>query len=189
MVTKKRVTIGEVTETTPFAHQPSSSTLGDGDEVVDLLDGTEHFQDLKRDSVRRESMAADRLSVRLLEIDDDDSEAEERILRESLDLSVPLHGKRMSLQAMESIPDMTEETKKAAWERLLSMACLSLLSFALIAVALYVGVEFIGPPNQPAGPYRLVERQVSTFGSLISAVIIIVIYTQLQLQNTFKGGQ
>jgi hypothetical protein len=168
MVTKKRVTIGEVTETTPFAfaHQSSSSTLDD--EVVDLLDGTENFQDLKRDSardsVRRESIAADRLSVRLLEIDDDDSEAEERILRESLDLSVPLHGRRLSLQTMETIPDMTEETKKAAWERLLSMACLSLLSFALIAAALYVGVEFIGPPNQPAGPYRLVERQVSTFG-------------------------
>lgn len=158
MFSNKTISIDTATESTPFAPRRSTSTLDD--EVGEIIDGTGHFEDLKNDSVRRESMAADRLSVRLLEIDDDDSEAEERILRESLDLQIPLHGRRYSLRAMETPPAMGEETKKAATGRFVSMACLSILSFALIAVALYVGVEFIGPPNQPAGPYQLVERQV-----------------------------
>lgn len=166
LASKKRVTIGEVTEQTPLRQKQSSSTLGGGESSAayysgenssdDFVDGIEHFEDLKNDSIRRESLAADRLSVRLLEIDDDDSEAEERILRESLNLQVPLHGRRFSER-----PQMTEQTKKSALERLLSMIALLFLIVGLIAAALWVGVEFIGPPNQPAGPYELVERQVS----------------------------
>eukprot|EP00980_Cylindrotheca_fusiformis_P017762 scaffold5605_cov128-Cylindrotheca_fusiformis.AAC.3 len=138
----------------PFARQQSSSS-SDGENN----NGTEYFQDLKHDSIRRESIAADRLSTRLLALDDDDSEGEERILRESLDLSVPLHSRRYSLQKMDLSPEMTDETKQVVAGRFLSICCLSIITFATIAAMFYVGVEFIGPPNLPAGPYQLVERQ------------------------------
>jgi hypothetical protein len=161
---KKKVKIGEVSESTPLI---MASTLGGGHMVdgysssAGILDRIEHFDDIKRDNIRRESLAADQLSVRLLQIDDDDSEAEERILRESLNLEVPLHGRRFSLHhKIDELPKMTAETTKSAWDRLLSMVALSLLAFSLLAAALWAGVQFVGPPNQPAGSYQLVERQV-----------------------------
>jgi hypothetical protein len=141
------------------------------------------FEGLK-DNERRESIAADKLSMRLLEIDDDDSETEELILRESLlsmqeDLpttlspsrrpssssSPRLTSTRMSLRTTGgrpmSIEEMEEATRKAALERLCTIIGISVLALLAIGVALYIGVEFIGPPNMPVGPYELVERQVN----------------------------
>lgn len=163
-------------ESTPLMHQPSSSTLPSlpsarddtnlSEELDDFdsnddddMDGKIYFTGLKESSIRRESMMADQLSSRLLAIADDDSEAEERILRESLALDVPLHH-RQELLAMSSRSFVeSQRAKPAARNRFLSMALLVLFSFAVIGVALYVGVQFIGPPNVPAGPYRLLERQ------------------------------
>lgn len=129
---------------------------GDFDETTGIVTT---FANLKESSIRQESIAADRLSIRLLAIDDDDSEAEERILSESLALDVPLHlsHRNNSFHSLDSARS-THSNKKAC-NRFVTMALLALLSFALIGTALYVGVQFIGPPNIPAGPYRLLERQ------------------------------
>lgn len=136
-----------------------SESLGEDDDLG-REGGRVYFPNLKNDSnsIRRESMAADRLSTRLLAIDDDDSEAEERILRESLALNVPLHHTKNISDSVGSIGE--KSLQKAACHRFVSMACLVILSFALIGLALYARVQFLGPPNQPAGPYRLLERQV-----------------------------
>jgi hypothetical protein len=117
-------------------------------------EGNEYFDDFKRDSLRRESKAADQLSMRLLQVDDDDSDTEDLILRESLNISV----RRREKPDVRS--DMQEAASQAACERLCTMASLVFVAFALVAAALWIGVEFIGPPNQPVGPYELVERQV-----------------------------
>jgi len=50
--------------------------------------------------------------------------------------------------------------KQIAFQRLFGMVGLVIMGLALLVAALYVGVQFIGPPNQPVGPYQLVERQV-----------------------------
>ena len=135
------------------------------------LDGTEHFEEFKADNIRRESLAADRLSMRLLQVADDDSETEERILKESLDVS--LHGpETTSIPPMQDIiANMQEATRNAARERLFTMVGLLLLVFGLIGAALWVGVEFIGPPNQPVGPYELVERQVRTLALSRTSIV------------------
>ena len=163
----------EATETTPLVRMRTCSSSS-----LESADGVNQFDNMAR---RRESLAADKLTMRLLEVDDDDSETEDKILRESLDIS--LHGgRRYSQQIIQQgqqfqpFPGITEEKKKAAWERLCSMASLSILAFALIAVALYEGVQFIGPPNQPAGPYKLIERQVGPFLVLFFCVCVCVFF-------------
>ena len=158
----RRVSIAEPPgrEITPLLRQPQSSETTDSSE-----DGTELFERIKDDNAvpsnsdhaARESMLADRLSMRLLQVDDDDEETELRILRESLDIS--LYGRGGIRQGVDNIGK--HATRRAACERLCTMFGMSLLVFSLIFAALYVGVEFIGPPNQPVGPYQLVERQVS----------------------------
>jgi hypothetical protein len=64
----------------------------DVDEDDDYFDGTEVFESLKEiDSerrVRRESLAADRLSMRLLAIADDDEELQDQVLKETLNLDL-----------------------------------------------------------------------------------------------------
>jgi hypothetical protein len=100
----------------------------------------------------RESMAAERLSIRLLAIADDDEEEHDRILRESLHL-VALSTeaqKRKSIRVQQQVGG-----------RIGFMIVMVLGGFILLGIALYVGAKVIGPPSQPVGPYELVERQVS----------------------------
>jgi hypothetical protein len=164
-------------EITPLlSRRPQSSeTMNDSSD-----DGTELFERIKYETtggtsddnnnsnrnsehVAREGMLADRLSMRLLEVDDDDDETELRILRESLDISLHYEGITRQGQGIDDLADAIQKTtRKKACQRLCTMLGMSLLVFCLIIAALYVGVEFIGPPNQPVGPYQLVERQVST---------------------------
>jgi hypothetical protein len=156
----KKVTMQDPKETTPLIISapppaPMPDTTASSEE--DNMDGTENFQEHKADSVRRESLAADRLSMRLLQVEDDDSETEDLILKESLNISF--------IKYKQPPPDnilsnMQEATRQAARERLVTMIGLLIFVFCLIIAALWVGVEFIGPPNQPVGPYELVERQV-----------------------------
>lgn len=135
-------------ETTPLISDPPVSSEED-------MDGTENFEEFKADSVRirRESLAADRLSMRLLQVDDDDSDTEDLILQESIGIS-------FKPKQPDILSAMQEATRQVARERLNTMIGLLVLVFGLIIAALWVGVEFIGPPNQPVGPYQLVERQV-----------------------------
>ena len=78
------------------------------------MDGTENFEEFKADSVRRESLAADRLSMRLLQVDDDDSETEDLILKESLNISFTKY-------KPDILANMQEATRQAARERLFMM--------------------------------------------------------------------
>jgi hypothetical protein len=138
-------------ETTPLTSRDDGVCYSSDDE------GNEYFDEFKKDSIRRESKAADQLSMRLLQVDDDDSDTEERILRESLSLDISVH---RGAKAGDIRSDMQEAASQAACERLCTMVSLVFLAFALVGAALWAGVEFIGPPNQPVGPYELVERQV-----------------------------
>ena len=153
----KRVSIQEhpvVYERTPLLQQENSEGLMADMDTSDDDFGEESFSRLK-DSIRRESLAADRLSMRLLAVPDDDEENEARILKESLDISL-YEGPRGN----KLLENMQKAARQAACERFCTMVSVCLLAVALIGAALYVGVEFVGPPNQPVGPYQLVERQV-----------------------------
>ncbi len=110
-------------------------------------------------------MAADRLSMRLLSVPDDDVEQMDQILQESLDMAgVTLISTPQSLRAsMAAVELARHKSTVRAGSRLFSMTGLCLLACGLIICALWIGAEFIGPPNQPVGPYQLVERQVRSF--------------------------
>ena len=80
-----------------YDHYSNIDSVDDDDEDDnddDYFDGAEVFESLKEiDSerrVRRESLAADRLSMRLLAISDDDEELEDQILKETLDLDLSM---------------------------------------------------------------------------------------------------
>ena len=157
---KKQVTLPEsINEKTPLVQSSSDSD--------DDYGGEEYFTSLKGNSVRRESYMADQLSMRLLAVSDDDAEAEEAILNEALDL-VDKRSQQGSMDVSARISGTgrgmsyrdPRTAKQAAWSRLCGMVGLVILAVALLIVAFLLGVQFIGPPNQPVGPYRLVERQV-----------------------------
>lgn len=143
-------TVTAVSETTPL-YLP--------DEDDDDYGGEEYFSTLKGESVRRESIMADHLSMRLLAIADDDSAAEDAILQETLDIPVNDSKSARSLGSTSYRSD-TRPGKQAAYQRLCGMIGLAFLGLVILVAALIVGVQFIGPPNQPVGPYQLVERQV-----------------------------
>jgi hypothetical protein len=172
---KKRVSLQEpVKETSPLLLSDEVD-YGYGDESEELITapdlGADHFHRFKKDSeerrasVKHEIMAADRLSMRLLEVDDDDSDAEERILRESLDISLHRH----SAVGRKILENMERASRQAAWERLMTMICVCCLALGSIVAAFWAGVEFLGPPNQPVGPYHLLERQVRNHGNYSTA--------------------
>jgi hypothetical protein len=168
----KRVSIADPSEKTPLIQQTSNNDDEeddeDDDDKYDYFDGSEHYaymKDVASDrisSFRRESMAADQLSMRLLAIDDDDVEMEDQILKDTLNLDIldetPLTSRR-SLSTTE-MANLRKSTRKAGG-RFSIMTVICLVAFGLIIAAIWIGAEFIGPPNQPVGPYELIERQVS----------------------------
>jgi len=159
----------------------STSYESSEDDFADDFD-EDDFEDLDP-SKRFEAHVADRLSVRLLAIADDDEESHERLLRKSLRLlnivedkdddreegeewhdrkpspRLSLSRRRLSIEKEE--PSLLEEelAEEAASRRFWTMICMALIGLVTVATTLWVGVEFIGPPNQPVGRYRLIERQ------------------------------
>lgn len=146
---------------------------GDGEEMFVPL----RFSSLSPSSQReRETRAADRLSVRLLAIQDDDSEEEDRILRKSLRLLAPVtvnDGIQQSppidetnesyfMRQQESLRQSIQYKNQSATRRQCvvgTLTAVAMVGVVLFAVAfLFVG-KAIGPTNQPVGPYQLVERQ------------------------------
>lgn len=129
------------------------------------VEGESYFAALKDESFRvdheRESLAADRLSMRLLAVDDDDEAAQLKILQETLDFDMDetTTGEKLSDLTPEKRESIRKQTQKAGG-RFCYMTALCLLAFGVIGGALWIGAEFIGPPNQPVGPYELIERQV-----------------------------
>lgn len=160
-----RKNIGTIATNTANA----ASSLSDDNSDIDdgNIDGSEYFEVLsgRSDSnVRKQSMAADRLSMRLLAIDDDDDEMEALILQDTLDMDmdVPLISKSQrgtTSTTVEIAIDTSNDRKWKAEKRLFSMTGLCVLAFGIIAASLWVGAEFIGPPNNPLGSYQLIERQ------------------------------
>lgn len=153
-------------------HDEIEQVLNFGDDYDDDedLDSSETFARL-RPSERKEAIAAERLSVRLLAIADEDSDEEDRIVRESLriplsrstsSLSVsPSFRRRVSSSRLDAFAALDEEeSEKVVKRHVWTMVALAILGLILlIAIGLYAGVKVVGPPNLPVGPYVLVERQ------------------------------
>lgn len=122
-----RKNIGTIATNTANA----ASSLSDDDSDIDdgNINGSEYFEVLsgRSDSnVRKQSMAADRLSMRLLAIDDDDDEMEALILQDTLDMDmdVPLISKSqrgMTSTTVEIAIDTSNDRKWKAEKRLFSM--------------------------------------------------------------------
>jgi hypothetical protein len=121
-----------------------------------MLDpGSDHFPGFKKVaskqrhfSLKHEAMAANCLSMRLLQVDIDDSDAKELILQESLNIP-SLHRAGAGHKILDY---MEQASRQAACEQLMTMMCVCCLTLRLIVAAFWAEVEFIGPPNQPVGP-------------------------------------
>lgn len=150
------------TETTPLI--PNTDGKDDTDSE---LDGSDYFDVIsgRREAVRRESLAADKLSMRLLAIDDDDDEAEDLILQEVLNLDRSVLS--ITQSGRERPAEKDDENEESAsinidWKGILGRICSMTTLFVLavgIIVAEVIRQDFIGPPSLPVGPYELIERQ------------------------------
>lgn len=112
---------------------------------------------------RFEARMAERLSVRLLAISDDDEEGYNRELRKSLRLlHVSSSGDLASTQSA-TLPalfvDKDENFITLARRHFWTMVLIAIAGLCLFGGALWWGVRLLGPPYQPAGPYVLIERQ------------------------------
>jgi hypothetical protein len=116
----------KITKRRTTRYVPVDYEYGDDDtnNNEDLLDGEGHIQGFKKDSngrrssLKHEAMAADCLLMRLLQVDDDDSDAEERILQESLDISLHRAGSGAGRKIIEN---MERASRQAARERLVTI--------------------------------------------------------------------
>lgn len=148
------------------------------EELVAVVDkGTQSFRAARRNEAR----AADRLSIRLLAVDND-SDEEDRILRRSLNLydaykdfserekenlvviqdSDDFSSRRKSFMSIRQsrIFGVEVDIDTKPGKRICTMILIALGGLAIVTIGLFVlGFKVIGPPNQPVGPYRLIERQ------------------------------
>lgn len=135
-------------------------------------------------SERDEARAADRLSMRLLAVADDNEEESEKILRESLRLIQAdddditeteasllssaeskmnrnvYVSSRSSRKYRSMLDGVAEDAEHKSQKRLFCSLFVAFLIFiGLVMLVIYAGVKLAGPPRQPVGAYRLVERQ------------------------------
>jgi Glycosyl hydrolases family 16 len=203
---------GRSTSSSSYSQEYDYSSGGDGDDDDDYDDddeGDEYFLKVDDDEdammmrekeARKEMKRADRLSVRLLAIDDDDEETESAILVDALGLDedeeVPRRGggspaqqqqpykrrgSRLNLHQQQqhsgsimglSLRNTTrfrnmldfyvEESQKNAARKVCFMISLAVIFVLVFFLCWYIGIvqRIVGrPPNQPVGPYALVERQ------------------------------
>lgn len=98
--------------------------------------GEQAFRSAKVHLTRDEAMAAaDHLSMRLLQVDDEDSEEADKILRESLSL----YTEEMPLKPREG-----RKSRVAALRRICTMISVFVIMLAVIFAVYYVGVQFVG---------------------------------------------
>lgn len=155
-------------ERTPLYNDDDAVFVYEYQAVIDDDDeGSSHFQRMKP-SLRQEALAAEHLSVRLLAIDDDDEEAEELILMESLRLAPEVLSSRPSMRRIGSSAARLdglamveeEQVEQVVKRRVWVMVLLAIGGLILLSGLVYViSVQVVGPPNQPVGAYQLVERQ------------------------------
>jgi hypothetical protein len=142
--------------------QPLHPALSNEDDDVIYMEPTGYGDDFRR----RQMRAADRLSIRLLAVEDDADE-EDRVLRQSLRL-IAATGFEDSddeddavgltmLAADGGITDQ-DDPQKARRRVAMMIACAAIGILGVIGTILTVEAV-IGPPSQPVGPYGLVELQ------------------------------
>ena len=169
-----------------YSSSPSWGNADEDDEedlnVFSSSDDEDDDDDLNggRGSINRrerEARAADRLSVRLLAIHDDDSDEEDRILRKSLRLLAPAYeededeeddeaasfSKQSARMRQKSLEQSIRFERESAEKRQRVIGTLVLWAIAGLSIVVaglwYVGRLVVRPPSQPVGPYALVERQ------------------------------
>ena len=123
--------------------------LSSSEEELDDEVGDEIAYKKKARLFDRQARAADRLSIRLLEVDKE--EDEDRVLRETLRLSQQQYSPSSTRASIEA----ARKAKRRVWV-MLSMAVVVILVLILLVV---LGIRYVGPPLQPVGPYHLIERQ------------------------------
>jgi hypothetical protein len=143
----------------------------DDDEEEDLFyltDISKHGTTLL--DAQREMRAADRLSFRLLAVEDNEEE-ENRLLRQSLRLATAFSKQRESSSENERILELDDESdymsgrprfkdeEEEARRRVWTMIVWAVVGFLMVAAGIVLVGEVTGPPNQPVGPYSLVESQ------------------------------
>lgn len=101
------------------------------------------------------------------EVEDDD-EADDQIQKELLPLSKVgstsggMKNRRQSIAFRHMFDDVelaSEEKRIQAQRHVCSMLTITFTAILLLIAAIVTGVEFIGPPSQPVGPYLLIEKQ------------------------------
>ena len=153
----KHVGFGEnepLVETNVYSYYSSNDDDDDDDNT-----STQAFQKLKGESFSdrdQESMDAEQLSMRLLSVPDDDEEQQDRILRESLHLVA------LSQEQSEDLRRKSIRVERHARGRFWGMVVMGVAGLGLLGAAFYAGAKVVGPPRQPIGPYKLIERQVRT---------------------------
>jgi hypothetical protein len=134
--------------TTMFFTSPKKKQDSGENELTSLTEDEEMTLEEKARMFDQQIKAADRLSIRLMNTSSADDE--DRVLRESLNLS--RHGRSKVKR---------EPSSDKAKMRMCSMVVLTILFLGGLAGLVLLGVRAVGPPNQPVGPYRLLERHVS----------------------------
>lgn len=149
----------------------SDDDYGEEDEdIVYLRDISTSSQQPHRD-LDREMRAADRLSIRLLAIEDNEEE-ENRLLRKSLRLASSAFDKddnedddydstsRLMLDIDQSSHLSSSKEKGAkARKRVWTMIIGAITGLLLVICGIILVGKVSGPPYQPVGPYSLIERQ------------------------------
>ena len=160
---KKRVTLMDNTEEmfVPLNDGGGAGagafTYSDSDDDDDNDDDDDDLSNI-HPTLRREALMADRLSVRLLSVQDDDEDETDRIIRKSLRiLNQDFSG---SFSDEDEEEELERKEKEAAQRRFRTMIYMAIGGFILLGIGLWLTIPVvIGPPNQPVGPYQLVERQ------------------------------
>lgn len=116
--------------------------------------------DGRGDFALREMRAADRLSFRLLNVQNE--EEADRILRQSLRLLKSTYETNEEYDDMILVDDDDDSVQKdmvTAFNRVCTMIVWAAVGFSIVVAAIFLVGKAVGPPNQPVGPYALVERQ------------------------------
>jgi hypothetical protein len=111
----------------------------------------------RRMTMEEQARAADRLSMRLLQLDSDDEDlAEEEIFRET----DAMFGEGPTPEDEFERMSTRIESERKAVRRVKTMVILAISSMLLLGVLTFLGAKYlIGPPKEPVGPYKLIERQ------------------------------
>ena len=137
-------------------NKSKSLSLSDNDDDDDYDEDL--LPDIRSRFFRQQAMAADHLSMRLLQVDTE--EEEEEILRESLNLSRTSTASDGTPNSITTSIKQKKEFETKAQTSFFALLAIAFVAFILVTALLLLGIQFVGPPNQPVGPYRLLERQV-----------------------------